>query len=187
MTIFGISDSPAGIGAQADQAKVGGEPIIEAVHYVAKEAARTGLVPRFGVPAFHQSGQALGVALRFDREGERGGTDSSIRSLPVELQVALHLAALFFEQEREEEPRTYAPAQPSGESGPRRRTWLPHFMAVFREQSAPDRDVPVLDFCELGIDCGFAAVRFRPGQLAVQKRSIGLIGEMMQPDVRDRG
>ena len=162
------------------ESKVRGEPVIEAVHHIAQEAARARLVPRLGALA-GEIGERPGVGGRFLGELERDFLRVGKARFPVEVEVPLHLFPLLPQQHRQQIARPEAAAEPGPQPSVQRGLGVLDRVAVFSEELAPHLHVPLLDPGKLDVDVLAVGIGLLSGEGQIEVGRIGFILPVMQP------
>jgi hypothetical protein len=127
-----------------DQAKVGGQAVVEAVDQIAEQAARPVLCQ--GSPrGSAQPGKRSCMLRRLTGQAQRCTAGILLGALVREPEIALYLTSLFFEQHREEEAWSKPPSCPTHHPGPARGSNGGDWVAVVFQQFVPNRYVSILD------------------------------------------
>src|SRR6185437_1738351 len=161
------------------QTEVGRQPIVEAVHHVAQEAAALGAMPWFARAPRH-SAQRGGVLGGFAGEDQRFFLSLAACGRPaMHVEVAANFASLLGQQRGEEQARSKGAAKKGQHARARRGSERLRRPAVAREDLAPDRDMAVLDLGEPQVQVALPRIGLSRGELPVEERGIGLVLPVM--------
>src|SRR2546427_13055786 len=100
---------------------------------------------------------------------------------PVEVEVPLHLLALFTQQHGQQVTRPEPSAKPRAQLGIQGRPRAIYLVAMLAEQLAPHLHVALLDARELDVDVLPVRIGFLAGEGEIEVGRIGFILPVMQP------